>query len=51
MHKEYYVEYKNRAELADTMDDLKLTNAVDKYYCLNKFKYLPANETGDRGAG
>ena len=44
VHKDYYVEYKNRQELAETMDRLQLTNPVDKYYSLNKFKYLPASE-------
>lgn len=48
VHKEYYVEYKNRQELNDTMEKLKLNNPVDKYYNLNKFKYLPANESADR---
>ena len=41
-HKEYYVEYKNRQELNETMDMLNLRKPVDKYYSLNKFKYLPA---------
>jgi len=48
VHKEYYVEYKNRQELNNTMEQLKLNNPVDKYYNLNKFKYLPANENADR---
>ena len=41
VYKDYYVEYKNRQELIDSMEKLSINNPVDKYYSLNKFKYLP----------
>ena len=37
--KDYYVEYKNKEELADTMQYLEVKEPVEKYYNLNKFKY------------
>lgn len=51
VHKDYYVEYQNRSELAETMDQLQLTHPVDKYYSLNKFKYLPACDNTQRIGG
>lgn len=51
IYKEYYVEYKNRQELNETMERQKVDNAVDKYYGLNKFKYLPAANANNQGDG
>ena len=42
VYKDYYCEYKNRQELNEMFDELKIKNTVDKYYNLNKFKYLEA---------
>jgi hypothetical protein len=48
VYKDYYVEYQGRQELAETMENQKITNPIDKYFCLNKFKYLPAHNQNER---
>ena len=40
-NKEYYVEYQNKQELHVTMAGLDITDPVDKYFNLKKYKYLP----------
>ena len=38
--RDYYVEYLSKAELAETMRQRGVREAVDKYYHLKKFKYM-----------
>ena len=40
--KEYYAQYKEKKELERQMLRLGITDPVQKYYMLNKFKYLSA---------
>lgn len=40
--REYYAEYKEKKELERQMIRLGITNPVQKYYNLKKFKYLSA---------
>ena len=49
--KDYYCEYKNKAELDETMDFIGLDEPVEKFYNANKFKYLELvhNVDGDIG--
>jgi hypothetical protein len=39
-NRDYVVKYQTRSQLQDTMDHLKIKTPVEKYFNLNKFRYL-----------